>query len=173
MSMLCSAISRSALELIHTEVMKKIHRQEEPGTMDKCNCATRIRYLCLARIRYNLVCRFKLRKFTLGGEFKLREKVAQEELEDSQHLPRLCNGQPIGQKGCDGVDPAEGLDTLGAPVLYLIQVEQPQDVDIGTGKEDDPPKANDEDGSTLEEMSTDILSTIEQVNGNDGSEHAK
>ncbi|KAK9311477.1 hypothetical protein V1524DRAFT_442267 [Lipomyces starkeyi] len=25
--------------------MTKIHGQEEPGTMDKCNCATRIRYL--------------------------------------------------------------------------------------------------------------------------------
>ncbi|KAJ8099530.1 hypothetical protein POJ06DRAFT_112349 [Lipomyces tetrasporus] len=43
--MLCSAISRSALELIHAEVMKKVHAQEEPGTMDKCNCATGIRYL--------------------------------------------------------------------------------------------------------------------------------
>ncbi|KAK9357289.1 hypothetical protein V1504DRAFT_479018 [Lipomyces starkeyi] len=52
-----------------------------------------------------------------------------------------------------------------------IQVEQLQDVDIGTGKEDDPPETNVEDGSTLEEMWTDIF--IEQVNGYDGSEHAK
>ncbi|KAJ8098068.1 hypothetical protein POJ06DRAFT_260850 [Lipomyces tetrasporus] len=50
----------------------------------------------------------------------LGEKVGQEELEDSQRLPRLCNEQQIGQKGCDDVDPAEGLGTLGVPVLHLI-----------------------------------------------------
>ncbi|KAK9341976.1 hypothetical protein V1522DRAFT_417632 [Lipomyces starkeyi] len=59
MSMLCSAIFGSALELIHTEVMKKIHWQEEPGTMDKCNCTTRIRFLpCSHQIQLGVPLQF-------------------------------------------------------------------------------------------------------------------
>ncbi|KAK9481605.1 hypothetical protein V1527DRAFT_499641 [Lipomyces starkeyi] len=184
-----------------------IHRQEEQGTMDKCNCATRTRYLLpcshhiqlgvplqVAQVHPRWRIQGALPALTVPSQnldssaiadikdiaVSVREKVAQEELEDSQHLPRLCNGQPIGQKGCDDVDPAERLDTFGRtcpiPVRETregqsgfsaslpsasdasIQVEQLQDVD---------------DSSTLEEMWTDILSTIEQVNGNDGSEHVK
>ncbi|KAK9365034.1 hypothetical protein V1509DRAFT_634373 [Lipomyces kononenkoae] len=44
-SMLCTTISQSALELTYTDIMKKIHAPEEPGTMNNSNCVTRIRYL--------------------------------------------------------------------------------------------------------------------------------
>ncbi|ODQ75331.1 hypothetical protein LIPSTDRAFT_67897, partial [Lipomyces starkeyi NRRL Y-11557] len=148
-SMLCSAISRSTLELIHAEVMEKVHGQEEPGTMDNCNCATRIRYLlpCSHQIQLGVPIqvtqvhprwriqvplpavtgpRENLDLSAIAGvkdpAVLVRRKVVQEELEDSQRLPRLCNGQQIGQKGCDDVDPAEGLGTLGAPVLYLTMM---------------------------------------------------
>ncbi|KAK9488640.1 hypothetical protein V1527DRAFT_493951 [Lipomyces starkeyi] len=41
-SMLCTAISRSALEVVHTEVVKKVYHQEENGTIDKCSCTHQI-----------------------------------------------------------------------------------------------------------------------------------
>ncbi|KAK9351008.1 hypothetical protein V1523DRAFT_340147, partial [Lipomyces doorenjongii] len=37
---LCTAISRSALDLVYVEVMKKVHKQEEEGTKYKCSCET-------------------------------------------------------------------------------------------------------------------------------------
>ncbi|ODQ68748.1 hypothetical protein LIPSTDRAFT_7462 [Lipomyces starkeyi NRRL Y-11557] len=42
---LCTAISRSALDIVYAEVMKMRYNQEEEGTKDKCNCATSNRYL--------------------------------------------------------------------------------------------------------------------------------
>ncbi|KAK9357530.1 hypothetical protein V1504DRAFT_361991, partial [Lipomyces starkeyi] len=55
-SMLCTAISRSALELVHTEVVKKVHHQEENGTLDKCSCTVWRRYLlpCSHKIQLGL-----------------------------------------------------------------------------------------------------------------------
>ncbi|KAK9242228.1 hypothetical protein V1506DRAFT_509635 [Lipomyces tetrasporus] len=119
----------------------------------------------------------------------LGEKVGQEELEDSQRLPKLCNEQQIGQKGCDDVDPAEGLGTLGVPVLHLIINPRgiwatgrvylvlvfpaltnasipvaPRDA-AGTGEEDERQENNKKDTSTLEEMWIDILYTVEDANG--------
>ncbi|ODQ72728.1 hypothetical protein LIPSTDRAFT_72351 [Lipomyces starkeyi NRRL Y-11557] len=44
-SVLCTRISRSALELAYTEVLKKVHNQEEDGMTDKCSCTVRSRYL--------------------------------------------------------------------------------------------------------------------------------
>ncbi|KAK9316742.1 hypothetical protein V1524DRAFT_425411, partial [Lipomyces starkeyi] len=44
-SMLCTKIPRSALVLVYTEVVKKVHNQEEDGTIDKCNCTVRSHYL--------------------------------------------------------------------------------------------------------------------------------
>ncbi|KAK9362858.1 hypothetical protein V1504DRAFT_447675, partial [Lipomyces starkeyi] len=43
--MLCTATSRSALELVHTEVVQKVYHQEENGTIDKCSCTVWSRYL--------------------------------------------------------------------------------------------------------------------------------
>ncbi|KAJ8100210.1 hypothetical protein POJ06DRAFT_281343 [Lipomyces tetrasporus] len=42
---LCTAISRSALDIVYAEVMKMRYNQEEEGTKYKCNCATSNRYL--------------------------------------------------------------------------------------------------------------------------------
>ncbi|KAK9328776.1 hypothetical protein V1520DRAFT_280695 [Lipomyces starkeyi] len=49
-------ISRSALELLHAEVMKKVHNQEEAESSEHCNCDTYHRYLlpCSHHIRLNL-----------------------------------------------------------------------------------------------------------------------
>ncbi|KAK9484848.1 hypothetical protein V1527DRAFT_468808, partial [Lipomyces starkeyi] len=68
MSMLCTAISRSALELVHTEVVKKVHHQEENGMIDKCSCTVWSRYLLHVPIRYRLVCLFT--QSILAGEFR-------------------------------------------------------------------------------------------------------
>ncbi|ODQ70389.1 hypothetical protein LIPSTDRAFT_74674 [Lipomyces starkeyi NRRL Y-11557] len=38
---LCTAISRSALELVYAEVVKKLHHHEEEGTIDECSCTVR------------------------------------------------------------------------------------------------------------------------------------
>ncbi|ODQ73375.1 hypothetical protein LIPSTDRAFT_71788, partial [Lipomyces starkeyi NRRL Y-11557] len=133
-SMLCSAISRSALELIHAE--------EEPGTMDNCNCATIIRYLlpCSHQIQLGVPIqvtqvhpRWRIQgplpavtgpreNLDLSAIAGLKDPAVLVTRKDSQPLPRLFNGQQIGQKGCDDVDPAEGLGTLGAPVLYLTMM---------------------------------------------------
>ncbi|KAK9427569.1 hypothetical protein V1505DRAFT_417432 [Lipomyces doorenjongii] len=50
---LCTAISRSALDLVYVEAMKKVHKQEEEGTKYKCSCETANRYLlpCSHRIQ--------------------------------------------------------------------------------------------------------------------------
>ncbi|KAK9327189.1 hypothetical protein V1520DRAFT_283879 [Lipomyces starkeyi] len=40
-SMLYTRISRSALELVYTEVLKKVHNQEEDGMTDKGSCTVR------------------------------------------------------------------------------------------------------------------------------------
>ncbi|KAK9342440.1 hypothetical protein V1522DRAFT_416156 [Lipomyces starkeyi] len=42
---LCTAISRSALDIVYAEVMKMRHNQQEEGTKYKCNCAPSNRYL--------------------------------------------------------------------------------------------------------------------------------
>ncbi|KAK9427478.1 hypothetical protein V1505DRAFT_287942, partial [Lipomyces doorenjongii] len=52
-SHLCTKISRSALDLLHAEVMKKFHNQEEAGSSEDCNCDICRRYLlpCSHQIR--------------------------------------------------------------------------------------------------------------------------
>ncbi|KAK9494572.1 hypothetical protein V1508DRAFT_412817 [Lipomyces doorenjongii] len=49
---LCTAISRPALDIVYTEVMKKVNHQEEPGTKYEFSCETLHRYLlpCSHRI---------------------------------------------------------------------------------------------------------------------------
>ncbi|KAK9333168.1 hypothetical protein V1520DRAFT_367105 [Lipomyces starkeyi] len=49
-------ISRSALELLHAEVMKRVHNQEEAGSSEHCKCDTYHRYLlpCSHNIRLNV-----------------------------------------------------------------------------------------------------------------------
>ncbi|KAK9371709.1 uncharacterized protein V1513DRAFT_454770 [Lipomyces chichibuensis] len=51
-SKLCTAISRSALELVYGEVVKKLHQQEDEGSRENCGCSTWNRYLlpCSHRI---------------------------------------------------------------------------------------------------------------------------
>ncbi|KAK9342311.1 hypothetical protein V1522DRAFT_460971 [Lipomyces starkeyi] len=51
-SKLCTAISRSALELVYAEAVKKLHQQEEKGSRENCGCSTWNRYLlpCSHRI---------------------------------------------------------------------------------------------------------------------------
>ncbi|KAK9481801.1 hypothetical protein V1527DRAFT_499535 [Lipomyces starkeyi] len=196
-SMLCSAISRSALELIHTEVMKKIHGQEEPGTMDKCNCATRIRYLLPCP--YQMQLDVPLQVAQIHPRWRIQGalpalNVPSQNLDSSRPrgTRRLATSAEIVQRAGDRTERVrrcgscrrqstghtrEGQSGFSASLPSAndasIQVERLPDVDIGTGNEDEPPETNDEDGSTLEEMWTPILSTIEQVNGNDGSEQAK
>ncbi|KAK9328269.1 hypothetical protein V1520DRAFT_226936 [Lipomyces starkeyi] len=225
-SMLCSAISRSALELIHTEVIKKIHGQEEPGTMKKCNCATRIRYLlpCSHQIQLDVplpVAQVHPRWRLQGGLPAITvpsqnlDSSAIADIRDTAVLvkrkgrprgtPRFATSAEIVQQAADRTERVrlcgscrkvvhtrrtcpipvhqstghtrEGQSGFSASLPRAndasIQVEQLPDADIATGKEDDPPETNDEDGSSLEEMWTDIMSTIEEVNGNDVSEHAK
>ncbi|KAK9333648.1 hypothetical protein V1520DRAFT_331327 [Lipomyces starkeyi] len=55
-ALLCTAISRSALELVYAEVMKKLHHQEEDGAIDECSCTVRSRYLlpCSHQIQLGL-----------------------------------------------------------------------------------------------------------------------
>ncbi|KAK9250292.1 hypothetical protein V1507DRAFT_394894, partial [Lipomyces tetrasporus] len=38
-SKLCTAISRSALELVYAEVVKKLHQQVEEGSRENCGCS--------------------------------------------------------------------------------------------------------------------------------------
>ncbi|KAJ8100814.1 hypothetical protein POJ06DRAFT_295671 [Lipomyces tetrasporus] len=49
---LCTTISRSALELVYAEVVKKLHQQEEESSRENCGCSTWNRYLlpCSHRI---------------------------------------------------------------------------------------------------------------------------
>ncbi|KAK9251519.1 hypothetical protein V1507DRAFT_499334 [Lipomyces tetrasporus] len=44
-STLCTAISRSALEMVYAEVAKKLQHQEKDGTTEKCSCTIRSLYL--------------------------------------------------------------------------------------------------------------------------------
>ncbi|KAK9330848.1 hypothetical protein V1520DRAFT_369158 [Lipomyces starkeyi] len=44
-SMLCTVISRSALEMVYAEVVKKLQHHEEEGTEGRCNCTIRTRFL--------------------------------------------------------------------------------------------------------------------------------
>ncbi|KAK9492519.1 hypothetical protein V1508DRAFT_404664 [Lipomyces doorenjongii] len=41
-ALLCTAISRSALELVYAEFMKKLHHQEEDGAIDECSCTIQL-----------------------------------------------------------------------------------------------------------------------------------
>ncbi|KAK9326621.1 hypothetical protein V1520DRAFT_394395 [Lipomyces starkeyi] len=52
-SKLCTAISRSALYLIYTEVMKKVRQQEKESSWETCDCSAWNRYLlpCSHRIQ--------------------------------------------------------------------------------------------------------------------------
>ncbi|KAK9344644.1 hypothetical protein V1522DRAFT_437200 [Lipomyces starkeyi] len=196
---------------------QKIHG---PGTMDKCNCATRIRYLlpCSHQIQLGVPLqvaqvhpRWRIqgalpaltvpnqnldssaiadikdiavlvkRKGRPRGTRRLAisAEIVQRAADRTERVRRCGSCRRFGhtRRTCPIRKTREGQSGFSASLTSAndasIQVEQLQDVDIGTGKEDDPPETNDEDGSTLEEMWTDILSTIEQVNGNDGSEHAK
>ncbi|KAK9353428.1 hypothetical protein V1523DRAFT_440266 [Lipomyces doorenjongii] len=52
-SKLCTAISRSGLELVYGEVMKKVQQQQEDGSWETCTCSAWHRYLlpCSHRIQ--------------------------------------------------------------------------------------------------------------------------
>ncbi|KAK9234668.1 hypothetical protein V1525DRAFT_452539 [Lipomyces kononenkoae] len=51
---LATRISRSALDLIHTEVMKIFHAQDEAGSIESCNCDVYYRYLLPCRHRIQI-----------------------------------------------------------------------------------------------------------------------
>ncbi|KAK9236617.1 hypothetical protein V1525DRAFT_406313, partial [Lipomyces kononenkoae] len=51
---LCTAISRSALELAYAEVSKKLHHNDEDGTRENCSCVTGDRYLLPSSHRIQL-----------------------------------------------------------------------------------------------------------------------
>ncbi|ODQ71725.1 hypothetical protein LIPSTDRAFT_329804 [Lipomyces starkeyi NRRL Y-11557] len=44
-SMLCTVISRSALEMVYAEVVKKLQHHEEEGTEERCSCTITTRFL--------------------------------------------------------------------------------------------------------------------------------
>ncbi|KAK9482671.1 hypothetical protein V1527DRAFT_521913 [Lipomyces starkeyi] len=113
--MLCSAISRSALELIHTE------------------------------IRYLLPCSHQIQ---LGVPLQVAQGALSALTVPSHNL-----------------DSSAIADIKDKVVLVKRKCRPRGTRRLTTSAEID--------GSTLEEMWTDILSTTEQVTGNDGSEHAK
>ncbi|KAK9343506.1 hypothetical protein V1522DRAFT_438106 [Lipomyces starkeyi] len=198
-SMLCSAISRSALELIHAEVMKKVHGQEEPGTMDKCNCATRIRYLlpCSHQIRLGVPIqvtdvhpRWRIhgalptltipsqnldpsaiaglkdpavlvrRKGRPRGTRRLptSAEIVQRAVDEVGHTRRTCPAPDNRSTGHMGDGQSVFDVSLSITNDGSIQLGQHKSV-INTGEEDESQGNDETDGSTLDEMWTDILCT--------------
>ncbi|KAK9312357.1 hypothetical protein V1524DRAFT_341302, partial [Lipomyces starkeyi] len=180
-SMLCSAISRSALELIHAEVMKKVHGQEEPGTMDKCNCATRIRYLlpCSHQIRLGVPIqvtdvhpRWRIHGAlpTLTIPSQNLDPSAIAGLKDPAVLVRR-KGRPRGtrrlptsaeivQRAVDRVEKVRRCGSCRRVGHTRRTCPAPDNRSTGHMGEEDESQGNDEtDGSTLDEMWTDILCT--------------
>ncbi|KAK9331883.1 hypothetical protein V1520DRAFT_368205 [Lipomyces starkeyi] len=191
-SMLCSAICRSALELIHAEVMKKVHGQEEPGTMDNCNCATRIRYLlpCSHQIQLGVPIqvaqvhpRWRIQgplPAVTGPRVNL-DLSAIAGLKDPAVLVRR-KGRPRGTRRLStsaeivqrAADRAERVRRCGScrMVGHTRRTCPVPDNDAanGTGEEDERQDKNEKDGSTIEEIWTNILSTIKDANV-DGSDN--
>ncbi|KAK9327708.1 hypothetical protein V1520DRAFT_393680 [Lipomyces starkeyi] len=169
-SMLCSAISRSALELIHAEVMKKVHGQEEPGTMDNCNCATRIRYILPCPHQIQLGVPIQVTQGPLPAVTGPRENLDLS-LKDHAVLIRRKDSAEIVQQAADR---AERVRRCGScrRVGHTRRTCPVPDNDSanGTGEEDERQDKNEKDGSTIEEIWTDILSTIKDANV-DGSDN--
>ncbi|KAK9367338.1 hypothetical protein V1509DRAFT_566902 [Lipomyces kononenkoae] len=187
-SMLCTTISRSAMELIYTEVMKKIHAQEEPGTMDNCNCVTRIRYLLPCSHQIQLGVPLELEKIhprwrinvalpplTVPGQNLDPSVIAgikdPEVLVTRKGRPRgtrrLPTSAEIVQRAADRVERVRrcgscrkvGHTRRRCPAPGLT----PSDCTVGIAEEDihqDP---------TMEEIWSDILCTTNQVNKAEGS----
>ncbi|KAK9344556.1 hypothetical protein V1522DRAFT_410121 [Lipomyces starkeyi] len=66
-SNLCTAISRSVLELVYAEVVKKLRQQEEECSRENCGCSTWNRYLLPCSHRIELAFRFLSQIFILAG----------------------------------------------------------------------------------------------------------
>ncbi|KAK9242960.1 hypothetical protein V1506DRAFT_555733 [Lipomyces tetrasporus] len=107
---ICTKISRSALDLLHAEVMKKLHNQEEAGSSEHCNCDIYRRYL--------LPCSHKIR---LGVPIDVQDihprwLIQQPNILLDLSTPRLCNGRLTALKMFADAGCANELDTTSAPV---------------------------------------------------------
>ncbi|KAK9344078.1 hypothetical protein V1522DRAFT_437736 [Lipomyces starkeyi] len=126
-ALLCTAISRSALELVFAEVVKKLHHQEEEGAIDECSCTVRNKLqlglpLDVTRIHPRWRVQPTLPALNITSQHLQPDMLSV--LKDPQGaLPR--KGRPRGTRRLQtsaeiiqsAVDLATRSDTLGASVL--------------------------------------------------------